>query len=633
MDSTTLLVSSKLRSFTGCWTCRLRRKKCDEQRPTCHMCGSLDLPCYFHEEKPDWMDGGARQEQMHQSLKRQVRDSAPARRWAIRADPEQPPIASVSAHSDHDQHLAGQFSAFKVNNDSSLNAKTATITLPLLPSPSTLSPPSSSPPVQSDLSRGVDCILSRVAREFHNSNSLPFGRSDTILISFYTDHVFPFLFPLYSQSPIQGGKSWVLELLLSSPVFRDAALCHSLHWMSYLERTSSTQDGFDETSIDNASWKTVIAQKQKTFETLRAALQTIEHSYIRQHRHGSVRVLASIHQIQRFELSMRDFHSYSIHLSASIAFYQQVLDSCEFGTDNDVSRASCATPICALYQQLGPTSQLIPLNKIQYPSSEQSAFMFVTTFLILEDLLASIVHQRRPRLLDEFARLLEDSALDGSTVHLDFPRAIGCQNDILFCLAQIAALDAHKKLAQRAGNLDMMDLVDQATMIKQDLEEMIQQLESETLFSREDIRYTSPPFPGVSSLPAQSFHQTRVITRLWAHAAIIFLSVVVSGWQRASKEIQKYSRQTFSLIELDVFPKHLLHAVTWPIFIAGCVAECKEQPQVRAILQQHIAGANTTGMLDEALELLEIVWSTEKADTTRDFAQCFSCCGYPVFLL
>lgn len=47
----------RLRSKTGCWTCRLRRKKCDEQRPICAACAQLGLGsrCTFPEgaARPD----------------------------------------------------------------------------------------------------------------------------------------------------------------------------------------------------------------------------------------------------------------------------------------------------------------------------------------------------------------------------------------------------------------------------------------------------------------------------------------------------------------------------------------------------------------------------------------------------
>lgn len=36
----------------GCFTCRVRRKKCDESRPSCGACSSLCLKCDYH--KPSW---------------------------------------------------------------------------------------------------------------------------------------------------------------------------------------------------------------------------------------------------------------------------------------------------------------------------------------------------------------------------------------------------------------------------------------------------------------------------------------------------------------------------------------------------------------------------------------------------
>lgn len=67
---------SKLRSFNGCWTCRVRRKKCAENRPICDTCQALQITCYYEEEKPPWMDGAVRQTNMMEEIKAQVKRSA-----------------------------------------------------------------------------------------------------------------------------------------------------------------------------------------------------------------------------------------------------------------------------------------------------------------------------------------------------------------------------------------------------------------------------------------------------------------------------------------------------------------------------------------------------------------------------
>ena len=46
------------RSTQGCWTCRLRKKKCDENHPSCARCTSLRIICDGYGPKPHWMDRG-----------------------------------------------------------------------------------------------------------------------------------------------------------------------------------------------------------------------------------------------------------------------------------------------------------------------------------------------------------------------------------------------------------------------------------------------------------------------------------------------------------------------------------------------------------------------------------------------
>lgn len=39
-------------NYAGCFTCRLRRKKCDEIHPICNACNSLNLTCEYNQ--PAW---------------------------------------------------------------------------------------------------------------------------------------------------------------------------------------------------------------------------------------------------------------------------------------------------------------------------------------------------------------------------------------------------------------------------------------------------------------------------------------------------------------------------------------------------------------------------------------------------
>ncbi len=65
-----------LRSKQGCWTCRLRRKKCDEKHPFCSTCESLTITCYGYGSKPDWMDNGEKEKAMASSIKQIVKKTS-----------------------------------------------------------------------------------------------------------------------------------------------------------------------------------------------------------------------------------------------------------------------------------------------------------------------------------------------------------------------------------------------------------------------------------------------------------------------------------------------------------------------------------------------------------------------------
>ncbi|KAK1960858.1 hypothetical protein LY78DRAFT_562999, partial [Colletotrichum sublineola] len=56
----------------GCWTCRLRRKKCDETRQVCQTCTSLGITCYGYGPRPAWMDRGSLEKEKAQSIKSEI---------------------------------------------------------------------------------------------------------------------------------------------------------------------------------------------------------------------------------------------------------------------------------------------------------------------------------------------------------------------------------------------------------------------------------------------------------------------------------------------------------------------------------------------------------------------------------
>jgi hypothetical protein len=64
-------MSSK-RNPGGCWTCRLRRKKCNGTHPVCGECKNLCITYYCDAERPEWLNRGAKQKKVWRKVSKRV---------------------------------------------------------------------------------------------------------------------------------------------------------------------------------------------------------------------------------------------------------------------------------------------------------------------------------------------------------------------------------------------------------------------------------------------------------------------------------------------------------------------------------------------------------------------------------
>ncbi|KAI8944396.1 fungal-specific transcription factor domain-containing protein [Xylaria longipes] len=577
---------STYRSSNGCWTCRLRRKKCDEQHPVCDGCGAFNLTCYYGQEKPDWMDGGVRQEEMAELLRRKVKERG-HRRFGNHSR-----AVTINARTAQPQILP-PLPAFDARDTSS-----ATNGGWMEPSPQALDVIS--------LPRANCKFASTDAR--HN---LAFDQlDDSVLIMFYIEHVFPFLFPFYQPPLLQGGRAWVLKMMMTSPVVRQATLCQSSYFFS-LSR-SATNGG--------PLWETVLTQTKEAFEILRQALQVISGSNITEHLHGAVRVMASIMQVQRLEIAVLSLDNWQSHLKAALALFRQLLDSAPA-----IEPLRFRSSFEAVMYSLGPPSLSSALYD-QLPSAEQAAFRFSSTLLIFDDIIASTVLQEQPKLYEYHHCLLGDIHNTGPLIDLE--AVVGCQNWALVQIGEIAVLDVWKQRCKSSGTLDMIELVRRATAIKNSLETHLARLQTNTSADLKDNSVF-----GV--LTANStVGQTPLVTLAWAHAALIYLSVVVSGWQTASVEIRYHVRRIIEASVREISPPALLRTMVWPLCVAGCLAEPELATQLCGTIEA-LQPRTIFGTLQKALEVMKNVWRNGNSGdvASHDLATCFRNQGDLVLLV
>jgi hypothetical protein len=564
-----------MKASRGCWTCRLRRKKCDEKKPICGACDTLGIKCrYQQDKKPEWMDGGAKQAEMSEQIKREIKLIARQRR----GEP-----------------------AFETLSDFVVNPPE----IPADPIPSLWQATTASltDAITSPSEDSMLCLQQGVQLEHHNRDthkSQEFEGSDAMLSLFYLEKVLPFLFPFYNPSLLQGGKAWILEMIMKRPAVRQAILCQSFYF--------SLACG---TPVSDKNWEEVLSQAKSAYWTLRESLKVIESVNIGEHLGCAVRVMTSIMQVHRFELTILSFENWQAHLNAVVGLFKQLLD-------NDSS-------FNAIMDRLGPRV-ILPVQYARLPNAEQAAFRFSSTLVIFDDIVASTTLQKQPSLYHHHRSLLCTN-IEGVDPPVDIGTVFGVKNWVLLQIGEIATLDAWKMECRRAGNLDIMKLAHRATTIKESLTVHLKELDTtpaSEIITPLDMLTPSDLRPSHASL----------ITKVWAHAALLYLFIVTSGWQPANNDVRHHVSLILEFLNYHNFTPALLRTVVWPFCVAGCLAEPAQKIQFRELVHG-LQPPTLSGKMHKALEIMENVWKTGATGnvTNRDLAACFRGLDDPMLLV
>jgi len=432
--------------------------------------------------------------------------------------------------------------------------------------------------------------------------NLEFKQSDTVLMTFYIEHLMPLVFPFYCPSIMDGGRAWMLELMLKSPVVRQSTLCQSSYFFNIARGAEC------RTELCN----TILAQYGDASGVLRHALQVLLDSDVASHLHGAVRVLVSIMQLQRFQIAMSSFEKCKTHLDGAVALFKQIMETS--GEYPMFQFQFEATNMNRLQQPPENDSMLNP----HMPSAEQTAFRFATSLLILDDIIASTITKQQPLLYDYHQHLLRFDCYDSAAI--DLAAVVGVQNTMVQQIGEIAALDALKTCEKTRGSLDTMELTARASAIKAALETEVSRIrgtkdsgviDESAFFKTQKPRY-APYSAAVSS---------DLVTLIWAHAALLYLHVVVYEWQSTNTEVEQHVASIKMM--LSQYDVALLRTTVWPLVVAGCLASHEQESGFRAIVARAQPG-KVYGTVYKALIIMENAWRQRSAWTIDwDLATCF----------
>lgn len=419
----------------GCWTCRLRRKKCDETRPECTNCSGLQITCHYGMRKPKWFDGAKKQEAMAAQIKSQIKQQAGCRRERHRASAGVAGFAKtariragvnfinlVPKHDPSDggikSHINATNEAASVQN-SNQNAAMKSRKRKV-----------------SDAAPGFNLADKFDPRPRPDPDMMFYGEDyDMDFLMKYLDNVFPLIFPFYRAGLLSPGRGWIFSFLSQSRVAFHSVLGIS----SYIFTVVLTEQySGDEHKLCKAVvWSRLVRQADMCFNMLQQDIQELNDQGEQANLLDKVRVVESIVQFLTFEVALGRSAHWDNHLSPTIALFLDILQ-------NHAAKASASI----MLEILSKINQrpLYALKDGYYVwDNRQECFRFFTGLLLFIDVAASTSLERPPQLLGYHLQLLsngDDGTPGKGEATIRLSNLIGCRNWAIHVIAEISALDA-----------------------------------------------------------------------------------------------------------------------------------------------------------------------------------------------
>ncbi|KAH8677363.1 fungal-specific transcription factor domain-containing protein [Xylariales sp. PMI_506] len=546
-------MSEPLRSKHGCWTCRLRKKKCDEHHPHCTTCGSLSITCYGYGPKPAWMSDADKTREILNGLKNIVKQTS-----------KRKSTAQFSKKRSHTTRIAPRLT---VPSSRGQPIHQHLGTSPLGSQPVSKHGPkprregdSTSSYASSDNSRGD-------VSKFH------FQMGDSTLIMHFLDHVFPMLFPMYKPGIAEGGRGWLLAFVLRSRPLQHAILALSAH-----HRRMAAAEETDHAAQVNA----LVLQEQH----LQACLQFVSESAKQSCSKGQIAMAATIIQLVFFELITGNKRAWQPHFRLALNMYLQAYREV-FGSlgvfDDHEARVPGIQPL--------PRDEPDILEGLR-------AFRFFSNVLLWLDITFSITTGASPVLHShDFFKL-------GSNSQIQLEHIMGCQNWVMIEIARISVLRENYNQIARDHLIECAELAQTADDISRKIQFELAQM---TLGDLDISRRNAPQDAETISDPR------RVITYIFANMASVYLHLVTHDFQKL--EILAPSVTAVVTAVRTQSAANILPALVCPLFLIGLVASHNDQQFFRGIFTSPPVMNSSLQHRGAILLILEDVWRRRSTET------------------
>ncbi|KAJ7158512.1 fungal-specific transcription factor domain-containing protein [Mycena filopes] len=617
------LARSGSASKGGCWTCRLRRKKCDENRQgnSCRTCIRLTIQCLgWGPKRPEWMRDKQAVEAYKADIKAQL-----TRAGLIRGQPRSSllsPIPGVSARL-HDGSMRRQYPQHRRSADSStsslLNFDAAVdysfqyashqprhnSMYPAMPGASnsafyhlpavSFSDPSVATPVEFNANI-FNQFDSPVSSGTPGSGQIP--PLDFDFAQLGQDDGFGF--NVRAPSPEQALH------LFSTP-----SSMQENHCIYYFEHVRKVQYIFAGNTVTNVTCSMIVSEPRGAVTNAVCALASLHYTRMRvahgleapetNPEHSTAKYF---HDEAYFQLHSAKQVRGAYNESDAIAALHLVWFSQLSGGATDW------TPVFAVAcdwvaQQTDLLSNDAPKLALRNLSDAGQLIVKLTLWL---DIFSSLTVMRPPKYLALYKRLFGD--LTGWHLHtgeIRMDTLTGCPEEVLLGIAEVSELSHWKAAERRKGTLSNRDLIRRGDEIEQRLRKS-----AAAPIARGEID-TTPLHPtlvqteseAVDAAPFPSNETRQLVAKIFSETVLLYLHTVLSDSNPGVPEIStsvgtivQYLRQ-LPASEVD-------RALVFPICLAGCMTD---DSSWRDFLKGRLQGRDESlGNLMRTRLLMEAVW-------------------------
>ncbi|KAK6858018.1 hypothetical protein PG995_005717 [Apiospora arundinis] len=542
-------MSGPLRSKQGCWTCRLRKKKCDEGRPQCSTCEALGIMCYGYGPKPDWMSDEAQTKTVADGIKQVVKITS-RRRMNISRDPAGPTVklAPKPSHESDGTPISNGATSSPDDGAEKLEDNCG-------PSLEILGEARHGVAQDSIKSQGTPQSSDGDRHQATINQELLISDDEPILLMHFLDTVFPLQYPMYDPDIIEGGRGWLLSLLLRTKPLYHAALAQERHL-------------------------------ELSLRTVREAITHVNEFVHRRQSTNQLGTVASIVELVFFELLAGEGHIWKIHLDAAIEMYHRSCADQLAHLDLTEKSRRILLEDHAVYEELDHQGATV--------TQEVATFRFMSGSIIWLDILASITLGAKPKLLAYHASVITPH----SQIRLE--SIMGCKNWVMTQIGQIAALHARKERVPETQTAAIALDIGHALQLGISQEEM------------HDLTLSTDYAPRLSIAKASEI--ITLVTVIYASVAQIYLHLVVHGYQ-GLEVLNPVMSKLFQILRTQT-PRHVFPALVCPLFILGCAARPgEEQRWIRDIMASQELQDRLFRHRCKISPVLEKVWISREANT------------------